>query len=118
MTVSPLVAAVPVAVVFAALGAAKVLALAPLRVRAAHLGFSVTAFRAVGTLELAGAVGVLVGVAAPVLGGLAGAGLLLLLAGALVAHLRTGDSPRHLVPAVVAALLVAAYLLVLSGATT
>jgi DoxX-like protein len=106
---SPLVVAAPVAVVFATLGAAKILALAPLRVRAAHLGFSVTAFRAVGTLELTGAVGVLVGVAAPVIGGLAGAGLLLLLAGALLAHLRNGDSPRHLVPAVMAALLVAAY---------
>jgi hypothetical protein len=47
---SPLVVAAPVAVVFATLGAAKILALAPLRVRAAHLGFSVTAFRAVGTL--------------------------------------------------------------------
>ena len=59
----------------------------------------------------------MLGVAAPVIGGLAGAGLLLLLAGALVAHLRNGDSPSHLVPAVVAGLLVAAYLVVLSGAT-
>ena len=117
MTMSPLVVAAPVAVVFAALGAAKILALAPMRVRATHLGFSVTAYRAIGTLEIAGAAGVLVGVAAPVIGGAAGAGLLLLLAGALVAHLRNGDSPSHLVPAVVAGLLVAAYLVVLPGAT-
>jgi uncharacterized membrane protein len=117
MTMSPLVVAAPVAVVFAALGAAKVLALPPMRVRASHLGFSVTAYRAIGTLEIAGAAGIVVGVAAPVLGGAAGAGLLLLLAGALVAHLRNGDSARHVAPAVVAALLVAAYLVVLSGAT-
>jgi DoxX-like protein len=117
MNVSPLVVAVPVAVVFAALGVMKILALPPMRVRAAHLGFSVPAYRAIGTLEIAGAAGVVLGVAAPVIGGLAGAGLLLLLAGALVAHLRNGDSPSHLVPAVVAGLLVAAYLVVLPGAT-
>ena len=118
MNMSPLVVAVPVAVVFAALGAMKILALPPMRVRAAHLGFSVAAYRAIGALEIAGAAGVLIGVAAPVIGGLAGAGLLLLLAGALVAHLRNGDSPRHVVPAVVAGLLVAAYLVVvLSGVT-
>ena len=117
MTLSPLVVAAPVAVVFAALGAAKVLALPAMQVRATHLGFSVTAYRAIGILEIAGAAGVLVGVSAPVIGGLAGAGLLILLAGAVVAHLRNGDSPRHLVPAVVAGLLVAAYLVVLSGAT-
>jgi hypothetical protein len=117
MTMSPLVVAVPVAVVFAALGALKILAVPPMQVRAAHLGFSVAAYRAIGTLEIAGAAGILVGVAAPVLGGVAGAGLLLLLAGALLAHLRNGDSPRHVVPAVVAGLLVAAYLVVLFGAT-
>lgn len=117
MNVSPFVVAVPVAVVFAALGAMKILALPPMRVRAAHLGFSVPAYRAIGTLEIAGAAGVVLGVAAPVIGGLAGAGLLLLLAGAVLAHLRNGDSPSHLVPAVVAGLLVAAYLVVLPGAT-
>jgi hypothetical protein len=117
MNVSPFVVAVPVAVVFAALGAAKILALPPMRVRATHLGFSVPAYRAIGTLEIAGAAGVLVGVAAPVIGGVAGAGLLLLLAGAVVAHLRNGDSPRHVGPAVVAGLLVAAYLVVLFGVT-
>ena len=63
--------AVPVAVVFAALGAVKILALPPMRVRAAHLGFSVAAYRAIGTLEIAGAAGVVLGVAAPVIGGLA-----------------------------------------------
>ena len=46
---SPFVVAAPVAVVFAALGATKILALPPMRVRAAHLGFSVTAYRAIGT---------------------------------------------------------------------
>ena len=43
-------------------------------------------------------------------------GLLLLLAGAVVAHLRNGDDPRLLAPALLAGLLVAAYLVVLLGA--
>jgi hypothetical protein len=43
MNMSPLVVAVPVAVVFAALGALKILAVPPMQVRAAHLGFSVAA---------------------------------------------------------------------------
>ena len=48
-----------VAVVFVALGAAKILAAAPMRGRAAHAGFSVDAYRRIGVLEIAGAVGVL-----------------------------------------------------------
>jgi hypothetical protein len=110
-----LVVAVPVAAVFLALGSAKVFALAPMRVRAAHLGFSTGSYRAIGTLEIAAAAGVLLGLVAPLIGGLAGIGLLLLLGGAVVAHLRNGDRPLLLAPAVVAALLVVAYLLVLLG---
>jgi hypothetical protein len=117
MTTSPLVVAVPIAVVFAALGVAKILALPSMRARAAHLGFSVPAYRAIGTLEMAGAAGLVAGIVAPAIGGLTGAGLLILLTGALVAHRRNGDSPSHLAPAVVAGLLVAAYLLVLFGVT-
>ena len=111
-----LAAAVLVVAVFLALGSAKVLALAPLRARAAHLGFSTDAYRAIGALEIAGAAGVLLGLAVPPLGALAAVGLLLLLAGAVVAHLRNGDSPRLLAPALVAGLLVVAYLIVLLGA--
>ena len=87
-----------VAVTFLALGAAKILALAPMRAPAAHAGFSVAAYRAIGALEVAGAVGVALGPVAPPLGALAGAGLLLLLAGAVVAHLRNGDGPRNWPP--------------------
>jgi hypothetical protein len=111
-----LAASAVVAAAFLALGSAKVLALAPMRARAAHLGYSTRSYQAIGALEVAGAVGVLVGLALPPIGALAGAGLLLLLAGAVVAHLRNGDRPRLLAPALVAALLVAAYLVTLLGA--
>lgn len=102
-----------VAALFLALGAAKLLALAPMRKLAADAGFSVQAYRGIGALEVAGAAGILLGLVVPVLGGLAGTGLLLLLAGALITHVRNRDGLRALAPAVVCALLVGAYLLVL-----
>lgn len=102
-----------VAAIFLLFGAAKLFALAPMRERAAHAGFSVTAYRGIGALEIAGAAGLLLGLTVPVLGALAGAGLLLLLAGALVTHVRNRDRGRDLVPALVCAVLVAGYLVAL-----
>ena len=108
-----IVLSVLVAAVFLLVGAAKLFALAPMRERAAHAGFSVTAYRGIGALEVAAAAGLLLGLAVPVLGALAGAGLLLLLAGALVTHVRNRDRGRDIVPAVVCAVLVAGYLVAL-----
>ena len=67
--------AVAIVVIFTLLGLAKVLALAPARALAAQAGFSTEAYRGIGTLELAGAVGVALGPAVPVLGVLAAAGI-------------------------------------------
>ena len=103
--------------ILSALGFAKILAIAPMRARAAHVGFSVAAYRRIGVLEVAGAIGLAVGLVQPLLGGLAGTGLLLLLAGAVVTHVRNGDGLREVAPAVVCALLVAGYLAALTGAT-
>ena len=102
-----------VALIFTALGVMKVFALPPARELATHSGFSVTAYRGIGALELAGAAGVLAGLALPLLGGLAGAGLLLLLAGALITHLHNQHTLKQTAPAVVCALLVIGYLVVL-----
>ncbi|RSD11782.1 DoxX family protein [Amycolatopsis eburnea] len=102
-----------VAAVFFLFGAAKLFALAPMRERATHAGFSVGAYRGIGALEIAGAAGLLLGLTVPVLGALAGVGLLLLLAGALVTHVRNHDRGRDLVPALVCAVLVAGYLVAL-----
>ena len=104
-----------VAAVFIALGAAKVAAVAPMRARAAHLGYATRSYQTIGVLEIAGAIGVLLGLIAPPIGALAAAGLLLLLAGAVLAHLRNRDQPRLLAPALVAGLLVAAYLVTVLG---
>jgi hypothetical protein len=95
---------------FAAIGAAKVLALPAMRERAARFGFTVAAYRRIGMLEWAGSAGVLIGLVAPVIGLLAATGLLLLLAGALAAHARHRDGLREAVPALVFGAVDAAYI--------
>lgn len=102
-----------ITLIFALIGLAKLLALEPMRALATDSGFSVEAYRGIGALELAGALGIALGPAVPLLGTLAGVGLLLLMAGAVVTHVRRGDAPRTVVPAVVCAVLVAGYLVVL-----
>jgi DoxX-like family len=102
-------------VAFTAFGTAKLAAVPAMRAKAAHVGFSVTAYRRIGLLEILGVVGLLVGAFVPVIGALAAAGLLLLLAGAFVTHLRNGDGIRELAPAVVLALLTLGYLLLVIG---
>jgi len=118
MSVTSAVLAVLLALFFIGLGSAKILALQPMRERAAEVGFSTMAYRRIGVLEVAGAIGLLLGSIEPVIGALAGAGLLLLLGGAVVAHLRNGDGPRKFAPAVVCGLLVVAYLVALFAATS
>ena len=63
-----------------------------------HLGISPRLWRAIGVLEVAGVVGVVVGLAVEELGIAAGAGLLLTSLGAIVAHARAGDPPKAAVP--------------------
>jgi hypothetical protein len=104
------VLSVLLAVLFLLLGVAKLLALPRMRALAAHAGFSVAAYRGIGALEVAGAAGLLLGLTVPLLGAAAGAGLLLLLAGAVITHVRNRDGIRELAPAVVCAVLVAGYL--------
>lgn len=106
-----------VAAVFAVLGLAKLRAVPSMRARAAHVGFSVDAYRCIGALEVAGAAGLVTGVAVPALGAAAGAGLLLLLMGAVTTHLRVGDSLKEAAPALVLAALVAVVIALAVGAS-
>ena len=110
------VVAVLLALVFLALGTAKILGLRPMRERAAEVGFSTAAYRRIGLLEVAGAIGLLIGLIEPLIGVLAGAGLLLLLGGALVTHIRKGQGAAKFAPALVCGILVVVYLAVLAGA--
>lgn len=101
---------------FAVLGLGKILAVPSMRARAAHVGFSVDAYRRIGVLEVLGAAGLLVGLVEPVVGVLAGVGLLLLLLGALGVHVRNGDSPKLAAPAAVFGAATVAYLATQAGA--
>lgn len=101
---------VVVGLVLAAAGGAKVAAVPDMRSRAAHLGFSVRSYRVIGGLELLGVAGLLAGLAWTPLGVAAAAGLVAMMIGAVVCHLRAGDHAREVVPAVVVAAAVCAVL--------
>jgi len=98
---------------FAALALGKILALPPLRQRAHELGFSTSAFRIVGALELAGATGLLTGLFWPPIGYAAAAGLLMLLVGAVISQRRVRLAAVEFVPALVFGAGTVAYLLML-----
>jgi hypothetical protein len=102
-------------VAFTAFGSAKLAAVPAMRAKAEHVGFSVTAYRRIGLLELLGVVGLLIGAFVPVIGAFAGAGLLMLLGGAVVTHVRNGDGIRDIAPAIVLGLVTLSYLLLVVG---
>ena len=99
-----------IAVAFAVLGTSKIRAVPSMQARAAHVGFSVGTYRRIGALEVAGAAGILLGLAIPQLGVLAATCLLLLMIGAVGAHLRQHDGPTVMAPALVAIALLMTYL--------
>jgi hypothetical protein len=107
--------AVLLIVAFAAAGTAKIAAVPAMRARAQHVGFSVAAYRRIGLLEVLAVLGLLVGAFVPLIGAAAAVGLLMLLGGALVTHLRNGDGPREIAPAVVLGLATLSYLLLVVG---
>ena len=102
-------------VAFAALGLAKLAAVPAMRAKAEHVGFSVSAYRRIGGLEILAIAGLLVGGFVPMIGALAAVGLLLLLGGAVLTHLRNGDGVREVVPAVVFGVVTLTYLLLMLG---
>ena len=102
-------------VAFAATGSAKLAAVPAMRAKAEHVGFTVSAYRRIGLLEVLAVIGLLIGAFVPVIGALAAAGLLLLLAGAVVAHRRNGDGIREIAPAVVLGLVTLSFLLLVVG---
>ncbi len=109
MRTAQVITAVVLALVFLPLGVAKIAALPVMRQAAAHVGMSPGRYRVVGALELAGATGLLAGLARGPLGAAAAMGLALLMAAAAVVHLRHGDPPARALPAVVLALVAVAY---------
>ena len=66
--------------------------------------------------EILGVLGLLVGAFVPLIGALAAAGLLMLLGGAVVAHLRNGDGVSEIAPALVLGAVALTYLVLVVGA--
>ncbi len=92
MFVVTIVLAVLLALAFGMAGVQKLIGAKAMRDSADHLGYSHGSYRIIGALEVLGAAGVLVGLAVWPLGVAAAVGLALLMAGAVVSHLRKADT--------------------------
>jgi hypothetical protein len=102
-------------VAFAILGSTKLAAVPAMRTNAEHVGLSVSAYRRIGFLEVLAVLGLLAGAFVPVIGALAAVGLLILLGGAVLAHLKNGDGVREIAPAVVLGVATLTFLLLVVG---
>ena len=93
-------------------GSAKLLAHPRMQKAAAHVGIPWRGYRLIGVAEVAAAAGVLIGLWWHPLGIAAAAGMVLLLAGALLTHRRAGDAAKEAAPALLALVITIAYLVV------
>ncbi|WP_410659753.1 DoxX family protein [Amycolatopsis sp. lyj-112] len=108
MAVTHVVLSVLLAAIFAPLGVAKILRQPSLVSRTERLGFSVREIQGIGALEVAGATGLVAGFFWRPIGIAAAIGLVALLIGAAVSHLRAGDGAKEVVPSIWLALASAA----------
>ncbi|MFI6357083.1 DoxX family protein [Streptomyces sp. NPDC050743] len=115
MSTTTTVLAVVLAALFLLLGSAKLAAVPAMRQAAAHVAMTTTHYRLLGALEVAAAAGLLAGLRIAALGAAASVGLILLMAGAVVVHLRSGDPAARCLPAAVVGALVAVHLVLLAG---
>ncbi|PYF97356.1 DoxX-like family protein [Georgenia satyanarayanai] len=76
---------------------------------ASHLGIAWPRYRAIGVLELAAVAGIVIGLWWTALGVAAGAGVVLLMVGAVVVHARVKDPLGAMVPALALLVLAAGY---------
>jgi hypothetical protein len=84
------------ALAFLASGGAKLAGAQQMREGAEHLGFSFRSYQGIGALEVAGAAGLLIGLAWAPLGVAAAAGLTLVMVGAVAFHARAKDPAARL----------------------
>jgi hypothetical protein len=112
MFVVTIILSVILALAFGAAGAQKVAGAKMARETAVHLGVPWSRYRGIGVLELLAAIGLLVGLAVWPLNVAAAAGLVLLMIGAVIFHLRVGDKINVFGPALALAVLSLAELIV------
>jgi DoxX-like family len=101
------------ALVFALLGIAKLASVPAMRAAAAHLGYTTDQYRAIGALEIAGALGTVIGLKVAGIGIAAAVGLVLLMLGAAWAQVKNHDAAAHVVVPIATAAIAAAYLVTL-----
>lgn len=100
------------AIGFTAAGSAKVADKSVMTKARHHLGLARGAYRLIGAAEILGAIGLILGLLDPLvwLGFFAGCGLLMLMVGAVMAHLRVGDPRAEAAPAAAMAVISFLYL--------
>ena len=103
MFVTLLVLSCLLAAVLVFSGSRKVAAGEAVAGEATHLRVPIRGYRLIGIVEAASAPALLIGLAWAGLGIAAAAGLVLLLSGAVISHLRVGDGPGRWAPAAVLA---------------
>ena len=90
--------------------AGKLLGHPKMRQSAAHFGIAWPRYRLIGAAELAAAAGILAGLWWHPLGVAAAAGMILLLAGALITHRHAAENAKDMAPALLALVITIAYL--------
>ena len=101
MFVVTIILAVLLALAYGMAGTQKVIGTKMMVEGADHLGIPRERYRLIGVAELLAAAGLLAGLAVWPLGVAAGIGLVLLMAGAVVYHLRAGDKVQRFGPPLV-----------------
>jgi hypothetical protein len=99
MFIVTVVLAILLSLTFAASGGLKVAGVKSAMDQADHLRFPHNAYKGIGALELLAVIGLLAGLAVWPLGVAAGAGLVLLMIGAVITHIRVGDKIAQFGPA-------------------
>lgn len=117
MTTALTILAVLVAVAFFMFGVGKILDVSMMATAREHLGIDRSLFKIVGALEILGALGVIAGLHEdlPVIGVLAGIGLIGMTIGATFYHQKAGDSIKDWLPAVMMGSLVIIYIILRVG---
>lgn len=121
MSVFAALLSIVLCVAFAMAGAQKIVFNPIMSKAAEHLGFTKRGYQRIGVLELAGALGLIVGVVAHrssalgIINEVAATCLALMMALAVRVHLRRGDSAKHFTPALVLCALCVVELIVRLG---
>jgi uncharacterized membrane protein YphA (DoxX/SURF4 family) len=92
---------------FSSAGAQKIIFNPVMSKAAGHLGFTKRSYRGIGLIEVLGAIGLLIGLAAKgssllaIVNEIAAAGLFVMMVLAVTFHLRNGDKAKYFAPALI-----------------